>query len=207
MASESVALDQLGFSNIQISNQGKRSSSKRADSRFEYVYFARPDSVIDGISVYHNRQRMGDKLAERICKALGPKVLDEIDVVTPIPETSNTSASRVARFLDKPYCQGFVKNRYVFRAFIMPEQKARQKGVRRKLNAMKAEFKDRNVLLVDDSIVRGTTSCEIVTMAQGAGARKVHFAICGPPITSEIKPYLPQRLANSVTVATSIFTI
>lgn len=126
---------------------------------------------------------MGYKLADKIRNSLGDEAVQEIEAVIPIPETATTSAAAVAERLGKPYCQGFVKNRYVFRTFIMPGQKARQKSVRRKLSTIAAEFTGRCVLLVDDSIVRGTTSREIVTMAREAGARKVIFSSCAPPIT------------------------
>lgn len=146
---------------------------------FEFVYLARPDSVIDGISVYQARLNMGESLAQRVISTIPP---NEIDVVIPIPESSRPSAMQLAQRLGKPYREGFVKNRYVGRTFIMPGQGARKKSVRQKLNAIGLEFKDRNVLLVDDSIVRGTTSKEIVQMARDAGARKVYMASAAPPV-------------------------
>lgn len=198
MASESVALTQCGYKDFTdikpgqavIIEKGKEPIFQQVHKQlgyapdiFEYVYFARPDTVIDGIDVDESRRSMGFKLAETIKKELGPEGLAELDVVMPIPETSITSALCVAEGLNKPYCQGFVKNRYIFRTFIMPSQKLRQKGVRAKLNAMRKKFEGKNVLLVDDSIVRGTTSREIVLMAREAGAKKVYFSSCSPPIT------------------------
>lgn len=199
MASESVALSQNGYGNIKdilpgqavIIEKGKPPVYKQvvpqeayAPDIFEYVYFARPESIIDGISVYRSRQLMGYRLAEMIKKQLTPEEYNSIDAVIPIPETSLVSAYAVSKHLKKPYCQGFIKNRYIFRTFIMPSQRLRQRGVRAKLNAIPIEFKDKNVLLVDDSIVRGTTSREIVNMAREAGAKKVYFSSCAPPITN-----------------------
>jgi amidophosphoribosyltransferase len=146
---------------------------------FEFVYLARPDSVLDGISVYQARLNLGKTLAKRVVSTVSPR---EIDVVIPIPESSRPSAMELAQLLGLPYREGFVKNRYVGRTFIMPGQGVRKKSVRQKLNVISSEFKGRNVLLVDDSIVRGTTSREIVQMARDAGARKVYLASAAPPV-------------------------
>jgi amidophosphoribosyltransferase len=146
---------------------------------FEYVYLARPDSVLDGVSVYQARLNLGETLAQRVISTMPPS---EIDVVIPIPESSRPSAMQLALRIGKPYREGFVKNRYVGRTFIMPGQAVRKRSVRQKLNAIGLEFKGRNVLLVDDSIVRGTTSKEIVQMAREAGARKVYMASAAPPV-------------------------
>ena len=146
---------------------------------FEYVYLARPDSILDGISVYQARLNLGETLAQRVISTLPPS---EIDVVIPIPESSRPSAMQLAQRIGKPYREGFVKNRYVGRTFIMPGQGVRKKSVRQKLNAIDVEFRGRNVLLVDDSIVRGTTSQEIVQMARDAGAKKVYLASAAPPV-------------------------
>jgi amidophosphoribosyltransferase len=146
---------------------------------FEYVYLARPDSVIDGVSVYQARLNLGETLAQRVINAMPPS---DIDVVIPIPESSRPSAMQLAHRIGKPYREGFVKNRYVGRTFIMPGQAVRKRSVRQKLNAIGMEFRGRNVLLVDDSIVRGTTSKEIVQMAREAGARKVYMASAAPPV-------------------------
>jgi amidophosphoribosyltransferase len=146
---------------------------------FEYVYLARPDSVMDGVSVYQARLNLGETLAQRVISTMPPSA---IDVVIPIPESSRPSAMQLAQKIGKPYREGFVKNRYVGRTFIMPGQAVRKKSVRQKLNAIGVEFKGRNVLLVDDSIVRGTTSKEIVQMAREAGAHKVYMASAAPPV-------------------------
>jgi amidophosphoribosyltransferase len=146
---------------------------------FEFVYLARPDSVMDNISVYQARLNLGESLAKRVISTVPP---NEIDVVIPIPESSRPSAAQLAQLLGLPYREGFVKNRYVGRTFIMPGQSVRKKSVRQKLNVIASEFRGRNVLLVDDSIVRGTTSREIVQMARDAGARKVYMASAAPPV-------------------------
>jgi amidophosphoribosyltransferase len=194
VASESVTLDTLGFKimrdvapgeAILVDESGNFHSRQCAENPslnpciFEFVYLARPDSVIDGISVYESRRNMGKSLADKIIAA-GLK--DQIDVVIPIPESSRPSALEVATKLGKPYREGFIKNRYIGRTFIMPGQELRKKSVRQKLNAMAIEFQDKNVLLVDDSIVRGTTSREIVQMARESGAKKVFFASAAPPV-------------------------
>ncbi len=194
VASESVALEGTGHDFLRdvapgeavfISLDGQlqaRQCAERAQLNpciFEYVYLARPDSTIDGISVYQARLNMGETLATRVVSTVPP---NEIDVVIPIPESSRPSATQLAHLLGKPYREGFVKNRYVGRTFIMPGQAVRKKSVRQKLNVIASEFKGRNVLLVDDSIVRGTTSREIVQMAREAGANKVYMASAAPPV-------------------------
>ncbi len=194
VASESVVLEGTGFKferNVDpgeavfIALDGTVHAQQCADNPklnpciFEFVYLARPDSVMDNISVYQARLNLGESLAKRVISTVPP---NEIDVVIPIPESSRPSAAQLAHLLGLPYREGFVKNRYVGRTFIMPGQSVRKKSVRQKLNAIASEFKGRNVLLVDDSIVRGTTSKEIVQMARDAGARKVYLASAAPPV-------------------------
>ena len=194
VASESVALEGTSHQLVRnvepgeavfIDLQGNVHAQQCSDTPslnpciFEYVYLARPDSVMDGISVYQARLNLGESLAKRVISTVPP---NEIDVVIPIPESSRPSAAQLAQLLGLPYREGFVKNRYVGRTFIMPGQSVRKKSVRQKLNVIASEFKGRNVLLVDDSIVRGTTSKEIVQMARDAGARKVYMASAAPPV-------------------------
>ena len=194
LASESVAIEGSGHKALRdvapgeaifVDLEGRIHARQCAKNptlnpcMFEFVYLARPDSVMDGVSVYQARLNLGETLAQRVISTLPPS---EIDVVIPIPESSRPSAMQLAHRLGKPYREGFVKNRYVGRTFIMPGQAVRKRSVRQKLNAIGVEFKDRNVLLVDDSIVRGTTSKEIVQMAREAGARKVYMASAAPPV-------------------------
>ena len=194
VASESVAIDGTGFTYMRdvepgeavyIAEDGQLFTRQVADNPvhcpciFEYVYFARPDSFLDGVSVYASRINMGRKLGEKMKREYADL---DIDVIIPIPETACDIALEMSRVLGLPYRQGFVKNRYIGRTFIMPGQTQRRKSVRRKLNAISAEFKDKNVLLVDDSIVRGTTSEQIIEMAREAGAKKVYFASAAPEI-------------------------
>ncbi|MGZ4970254.1 MAG: amidophosphoribosyltransferase [Methylobacter sp.] len=194
IASESVALDVLGFDLIRDIAPGEavfieasgvlhtKQCAERTDHCpciFEYVYFARPDSIIDNISVYKARLRMGEKLAKKVQRDWPDH---DIDVVIPIPDTSRTAALQMANLLGVKYREGFIKNRYIGRTFIMPGQKMREKSVRQKLNAISLEFEGKNVLLVDDSIVRGTTSEQIIQMARDAGAKKVYFASAAPPV-------------------------
>ncbi len=194
VASESVTLEGTGHAlerhlapgeAVFIDLQGKVYTQQCADAPrlmpciFEYVYLARPDSVLDGISVYQARLNLGETLATRVVSTVPPSA---IDVIIPIPESSRPSATQLAHLLGVPYREGFVKNRYVGRTFIMPGQGVRKKSVRQKLNVIASEFKGRNVLLVDDSIVRGTTSREIVQMARDAGAKKVYLASAAPPV-------------------------
>ncbi len=194
VASESVALDALGFELVRDVEPGEalcvdlegrvqtRQCAERAEYApclFEYVYLARPDSIIDDVSVYKARLRMGEKLADHILRAWPDH---DIDVVIPVPDTSRTAALPLANRLGVKFREGFVKNRYIGRTFIMPGQKERKRSVRQKLNAIDLEFRGKNVLLVDDSIVRGTTSAQIIQMAREAGALRVYFASAAPPV-------------------------
>ncbi len=194
LASESVALDMLGFKILRdiapgeavfIDEAGRLHTQQcvatvgHTPCIFEYVYFARPDSIIDNVSVQRARMRMGDRLADKI-RRLRPD--HDIDVVIPIPDTSRTAALQLAQGLGLKFREGFIKNRYIGRTFIMPGQEQRQKSVRSKLNAIDLEFRNKNVLLVDDSIVRGTTSAQIIELAREAGAKKVYFASAAPPV-------------------------
>ena len=194
VASESVALDTSGFELVRdlapgeaifidtdgnVSTRQCAAESKVAPCLFEYVYLARPDSIIDGVSVHHSRMEMGVKLAEKVQREMPEH---DIDVIIPIPDTSRTAALEMAKALGVTFREGFIKNRYIGRTFIMPGQTLRKKSVRQKLNPIQAEFRNKVVMLVDDSIVRGTTSKQIVQMAREAGARKVYFASAAPEV-------------------------
>ncbi len=194
IASESVALDVLGYELVRDIEPGEAlfadldgrvharqcaDTPRHVPCIFEHVYMARPDSIIDGISVYRTRLRMGEKLARKILREWPDH---DIDVVIPIPDTSRTAALQMAYAMNLKYREGFIKNRYIGRTFIMPGQAQRRKSVRQKLNAIDLEFRGKNVLLVDDSIVRGTTSKQIIQMAREAGASKVYFASAAPPV-------------------------
>jgi len=194
VTSESVAIEGIGYEFVRDVAPGEAifvdldgnfaSRQIVADAQlnpciFEYVYMARPDSCMDGISIFDVRMRMGDYLAKKIRSQTD---ISDIDVVMPIPDSSRPAAMQVAKHLGIEYREGFFKNRYIGRTFIMPGQAVRKKSVRQKLNAMRIEFENKSVLIVDDSIVRGTTSFEIVQMARSAGARKVIFASAAPPV-------------------------
>ncbi|MDZ7750000.1 MAG: amidophosphoribosyltransferase [Halofilum sp. (in: g-proteobacteria)] len=194
IASESVALDALGFELVRdlrpgeavyIESDGTMHSQvcvddpRQAPCLFEFVYFARPDSIMDDVSVYKSRLRMGQHLADKVQREWPEH---DIDVIIPIPDTSRTAALEMANRLGVKYREGFIKNRYIGRTFIMPGQQQRRKSVRQKLNAIELEFRGKNVLLVDDSIVRGTTSEQIIQMARDAGAKKVYMASAAPPV-------------------------
>ncbi len=193
-ASESVALDVLGYTlerdvapgeamlvdlDGRVHTRVCARQPRHAPCIFEYVYLARPDSIIDGIAVYRTRMNMGENLANRIKRAWPRR---DIDVVIPVPDTSRTAAVEMGRVLKLPYREGFIKNRYIGRTFIMPGQAERKQSVRHKLNPIRSEFKGKNVLLVDDSIVRGTTSRKIIELARESGAKKVYFASAAPPV-------------------------
>jgi amidophosphoribosyltransferase len=217
LSSEDVALQALGFELVRdlapgegvfidmdgnIHTQQCSEVNELAPCIFEYVYFARPDSIIDNVSVYKSRLRMGEKLAEKI---LRENKNHDIDVVIPIPDTSRTSALELANILGVKYREGFIKNRYIGRTFIMPGQKQRKKSVRQKLNSIDLEFRGKNVLLVDDSIVRGTTSTQIIQMARDSGASKVYMASAAPPVRYPNvygidMPAVSELIANNKTV-------
>ena len=218
LASESVALDSQGFTLVRdvapgeavyIDQEGNLQTMQCAEDNkltpciFEHVYFARPDSIIDGVSVYKSRLRMGERLAQKILR-IRPN--HDIDVVIPIPDTSRTAAVELANALGVKFREGFVKNRYIGRTFIMPGQSQRKKSVKQKLNAIALEFQDKNVLLVDDSIVRGTTCKQIIEMAREAGARKVYFCSASPPVKHPNvygidMPAVSELIAHGKTVA------